>query len=292
MDIYGAEIQVNKLLNYVKSLSDSKPRMYQKSRDRLKELANTCNQVVVVISEILQNEALMNNDTEEFEGSDNTDFNTVLNSMENQISELRQFLSAPKSSATIPEPSSSVTKKKALYSYKQCLLNLSNSSCIVVEAEDCSKMLWSWFSSRFLEGPDNFRYNMKRLPGWIRDIVIVYCYHLESDTLDDFKFRFQNWIDHIGENSNYAVPYEIYQFDKQPDPNLVTLTSAVMWDILLDSGLRSLCADTSSGLYPSEDCVYSLVGSLNSDVMNPYTNYLYDNSILQRCNLTLKEGGK
>lgn len=293
MDIYGAEIQVNKLLNYVKSLSDAKPRMYQKSKDRLKELANTCNQVILVISEILQDEALINNDNEEFGGSDNTDFDSVLTSMENQITELRQFLSSPKSSDPVATDISSTNMKKtALYTYKKCLFSLSNSNFIVTEAESCSKLLWSWFNHRFLEGPTTFRYNMKRLPGWIRDIVILYCYHLELGTIENFELSFQKWIDSINENNNYAVPYEVYQFDTSPSSEVVTLTSVVMWDILLDGGLRTLCSDDSSGLYLSEDCIYSLVGSLNSDVMNPYKNYQYDGSILKKCNFTLKEGDK
>ena len=92
MDIYSAEIQVNKLLNYVKGLSGTDHKLYKKSKNRLKELANTCNEVVSVISELIQDEALVNNDeSDEFGGADTADFNSVLNSMEGQIAELRQF---------------------------------------------------------------------------------------------------------------------------------------------------------------------------------------------------------
>lgn len=289
MDIYTAEIQVNKLLEYVKNLSASEHKMYQKSKDRLKELANTCNQVILVISEILQDEALTNDDQDEFGSSGTTDFNAVLNSMEDQISELRQFLNVPKP-VVLPSGSGSV-KKRALFTYKHCLSALSRANILVEEAEDCSKILWNWFSARFLEGPDTFRYNMKRIPNWIRDIVVLYGYHLETDTIDEFKVSFNSWIANIPiENNNYAVPYEVYKFEKAPDPKVLTLSSVVIWDILLDYGLRDLCIDPASELYPSEDCVYTLVGSLNSQVMNPYQNYMYDHSILSKCNLTLKGG--
>ena len=116
MDIYSAEIQVNKLLDYVKSLSDAKPRMYQKSKDRLKELASTCNQVVSVIAEILQDEALLS-DQDEFGGSNVNDFNAVLNSMEDQITELRQFLSTPRTTSYDTDLNSTSAKKQAIYAY-------------------------------------------------------------------------------------------------------------------------------------------------------------------------------
>lgn len=288
MDIYTAEIQVNKLLNYVKDLSDSKPRMYQKSKDRLKELANTCNQVVLVIAEILQDEALLNDQQDEFGGSGTSDFNSMLNSMEDQILELRQFLNAPKPEV-LKERNNS--KKLAINRYKYCLSSLSSSNILVEEAEDCSKLIWNWFETRFLSYSDTFKYNMKRIPRWIRDIVILYGYHLECGTLAEYEKQFEEWISSITVgNNNYAVPYEVYQFDTEPTAEFATLSSVVIWDILLDYGLRDLCIDSSSELYPSEDCVYNLVGSLDSSVMDPYSNYMYDHSILDKCNLTLKAG--
>lgn len=289
MDIYSAEVQVNKLLNYVKSLSDSKPRMYQKSKDRLRELANNCSQVVLVISEILQDEALVT-DQDEFGSSNTNDFNAVLNSMESQISELRQFLSSPKPSA-MNTTSSTSAKKQAICTYKHCLSSLAHANIIVEEAEGCSRLLWDWFNCRFLEGPSTFKYNMKRIPNWIRDIVVLYGYHLESETINTFVNSFYSWLSTISSGSNnYAVPYEVFTFDTSPPASQMTLTSVVLWDILLDYGLRDICSDSSSELFPSEDCVYSLVGSLNGSVMDPYQNYNYDKSILSVCNLTLKAG--
>lgn len=288
MDIYTAEIQVNKLLNYVKGLSDSKPRMYQKSKDRLKELANTCNEVVLVIAEILQDEALISDQQDEFGGSESSDFNSMLNSMEDQILELRQFLNAPKPDVS---KETSNNKKRAINTYRYCLSSLSSANILVEEAEDCSKLLWNWFETRFLTYSETFKYNMKRIPRWIRDIVIMYGYHLECGTLAEYNRQFKDWIDSIAVgNNNYAVPYEIYQFDTDPTADYATLSSVVIWDILLDYGLRDICIESSSGLYPSEDCVYNLVGSLNSSVMDPYSNYAYDHSILEKCNLTLKAG--
>lgn len=291
MDIYSAEIQVKKLLNYVQGLSDSKSRMYQKSKDRLKELANTCTQVVSVISELLQDEALANNDnntSDEFGGSDTTDYISVLDSMEVSISELRQFIN-PHGGLHVLRPVSTATsndKKQVMYDYKVCLHNLSTSTCCVQEADDCSKLIWDWFSARYLEGPENFRYNTKKIPYWIRDIVIMYGYHVDQNSTGVFKTSFHKWINDISPDNNYVVPYEIYTFEKNPNPKMLTLTSAVLWDILLDSGLRDLC----NKQYFEEDMIYSMIGSLNSEIMNPYTNYQYDSSILQKCKLTVKEG--
>lgn len=323
MDIYGAEVQVNKLLNYVKGLSDSKPRMYQKSKVRLKELANTCNQVVAVISEILQDEALVEeNSSDEFGGSEFSDVNSVLTSMEDQLMELRKFLGSPvkryppevilppasvsesnsedhpfgtsetksDESRTIDAPSG---KKKALYDYSTCLEKLSETEMVVSEAEGCSKLLWDWFNTRFRTNSGNFKYNMKKFPSWLRDIVILYCYHLEQNTLDTFLSGFYTWMSSLPtRNDNYSVPYEVFQFDKNPDSNKMTLSALVMWDILLDYGLRNLCLDFSNKLYPTEDLVYNFVNELNEKVMDPYKNYSYDSSILNICGFHVKEDGE
>ena len=291
MDIYSAEIQVNKLLNYVNGLSDAKPRMYQKSKDRLKELANTCKEVIVVISEILQDEALVTDNSDEFGGSDIRAFNSMLNCMEDQISELRLFLNSPRAESvnlSETDDSSKSAKKTAFSDYKTCLNSLAHSNIQVAEADECSKLLWRWFSARFMDHAAGFRYTMKKVPQWLRNIVVLYCYHLESGDLMSFVTMFYNWISAIDFSSNYAVPYEVYQLDKFCDPNKMTLTAVVMWDILLDYGLRDLCK--TSDLYLTEDAVYTLVGALNSSIMDPYTNYTYDQSILSRCNLTVKAG--
>lgn len=300
MDIYGAEIQVNKLLNFVKDLSDSKPRMYQKSKDRLKDLALTCNEVISVIATILQDESLVDNSNDEFGGSNVDEVNAVLNSMQDQIYELRQFINAPmyvdmdvdyhvvQSNEISKKESSNYLhedRKLALKSYRKCLSELSDSSMQVLEAEDCSQLLWTWFSTRFIVNTSNFKYKMSMLPEWVRDIVIMYGYNHESNSIESFKSRFNSWLESINSDMNYAIPPDVYH----PDSSMMTLTAVVIWDILLDHGLRNLCRDDSD-LYPSEDCVYDMVGAVDGNIMDPYTNYAYDPSILTKCNLTLKVG--
>ena len=72
MDIYTAEIQIKRLLEYFEDIEEKKPLMYQKSKDRYRDLASNCLQVVRVISNILQDETLMNDDVE-FSGSQKKD---------------------------------------------------------------------------------------------------------------------------------------------------------------------------------------------------------------------------
>lgn len=301
MDIYGAEVQVQKLLNYVKSLSNSNKTMYQKSKDRLKDLANNCSQIVSIISEILQEEVLTH-DPPEFEGTGTSDFNDVIRSMEDRIQALSDFVNMPPgyTSSTnkvhaidayheLPN-TTTISRKQALMVYKMCLRNLASNVMDVKEAEDCSNLLWRWFSVRFLEGPKDFRYNMKHIPKWIRDIVIMYGYHVYHGTIESFKNQFYNWMAQIPEGNKYVVPFEIYKMDKNSDASKMTLTAVVLWDVLLDNGMRDLCRDPDSGLYPTEDCVFTYVGEHNSNVMNPYQHYSYDYSLLDTCNLTVKAG--
>ena len=61
MDIYIAKQHIDKLLNYVEDIAENKPNMYQKSKVRLKNIADTCAQVVSVISEILEDDSCEDN---------------------------------------------------------------------------------------------------------------------------------------------------------------------------------------------------------------------------------------
>lgn len=332
MDIYSAEIQVDKLLNYVKGISSSKPRMYQKSKDRLRGLANTCRQVISVIGDILQDEALTDNTQGEFADSTTKDFSKMLNSIESQLGELRSFLDTNKSqvdmfelgsdafdydtsddsmnySSNVDDYSSSknesntvstqirtsslsgasTDRHQAIVDYKKTLLEISYVESGIVEVNECAQLLWKWFSIRFIDNKETFKYNMTHLPEWLRNIVILFAYYHSIGDLDYYLSMFDKWFNSIRPGMNYAVPYEVYHFSKNVNSSNMTLSAVVIWDILLDMGLRNLCREGSS-LHPTEDCVYSLITKYNCMVMDPYQYYEDHPEILETCNLTEKVG--
>lgn len=284
MDIYSAESHVKRLLSYVEGIADEKPRMYEKSKNRLRDLADTCNQVVLVISEILQDEVL-NDDREEFEDT-NSDVVELLDSMEDQLIKLRQFTSSnpAETSSKSNQLNYRMDKKKIISEYRKWLMSASDNYLGCIYADECAEMLWTWFDTRFYKtiSGSSFRYNMKKFPMWIRDFVVVYGKSVHDGSSEDFMNDFRHWISLI-ENTDarnkFAVPYPVYQFGKNVDSGMLTLESVVLWDMLLDKGLMNLCF-LDNDLHLDEYCIYNLVGDKCPEELDKYVDYKHDPSIL------------
>lgn len=282
MDIYSAESHVKKLLEYVQQLADTQPRMYEKSRERLRELASTCKEVVKVISDVLQEEALQADQSEFGRSNDVAD---MLESMQGQLRELQSFVGSP----AIPSSKlSSSAKRRAFRDYQTALCDLSNAEISNTYASDCAKLLWRWFHTRFVNNKSSqFRYNIARFPNWVRDIVIAYGKAVADDAVLQFEAEFSGWIDEIpASNIMFAVPKDIYSINSNPKPEDMSLEAVVIWDMLLDAGLSDLCVDAGSGLYPTSDCVYKMCGDLAPNLLDDYTRYSEDETVLTKCKLS------
>lgn len=274
MDIYSAQSHVNKLLKFVEELADTRPRMYEKSRERLRELASTCDRVIQVISNLLQEEILNNDSDSEFEG-DTEDLNAFLNSyydsMQNQISQLKKFIDVKSEETKV----TSSSKRRAFNEYRKCLTSLKMTNITAVD--DLEDIISRWFTIRFTgDKVENFRYNIKRFPEWLRDIVILYGYYIHQDRRQEFLGEFNRWLNDLentNKNDNFAVPYMVYEFNRDAEPRKLTLDAVIIWDMLLDSGLRSLCNQGVRDLYPEENCVYNVCDKLNPDVLDAYRDY-------------------
>lgn len=294
LDIYSAQANVNKLLSYVEELADTKPRMYNKSRDRLKQVADTCSQVVSVISEILQEEVLKEEETVEFEDK-RPDIANELELMQSAILKIKEFTGLDiddvvhrNESEDCPttSKSSSSSKKKAIKNYRDCLSKLSLANIEYRPAGECAKLLWTWYDVRFLKtsAGSSFRYNMKFFPKWVTAIVMLYGKHLKDGSIKLFEDDFHRWIESLyttEAKDKFAVPYEVYQFCKSTDPLEYTLDGVVLWDILLDAGLRDICVHDE--LYLDEHSAYDMCSSYNSSALDNYSDY-HDGSVFEHLN--------
>ena len=93
MDINSAEKSLKKLLTYATDLANTKPKLYQKSRDRLTDLVATCNEIVTLISSVLQEETMFT-EVNEFPSNAklaNSDIFATLDTMQAQIDQIRSF---------------------------------------------------------------------------------------------------------------------------------------------------------------------------------------------------------
>lgn len=310
MDIYIAKEHMDKLLTYVSDIADNKPRMYQKSKDRLKDIATTCQRVVEIISEILQEEML----DDCFEHSDDSDIKNeeildMVKHMQSELLSLKQFVQYTPETEEGPvdlqlvkndialvkdrdinlSNISTVDRKSAMSEYKTTLRKMSEKYIEFPQVADLCKLLHRWFETRFYTSmkvsSDVFRYNIRRIPSWISDIVAVYGSHVESDTCNDFIHSFYDWCDDLEVNSSrYAVPYEVYQFDVDTKKH-INLTSVVIWDILLDNGLSGLCKPEKAELYLTDELMYNLCMKYSPEQLDDYQNYKVDRSIIEKCKI-------
>ena len=287
MDIYGAETTVKRLLEFVKSLAKRDTRMYKPSRDRLRELASTCEQVVEVISTILQEGALESVDDVEFNSSSDPEIVAALSRMQSQISQLQSFI-VP-GTPVVPAVKSDIscaTRKIVISDYRTTLNDAANIKSCYPAVNEISAALWKWFRTRFIDRQNvatDFRYNIRRLPDWIRDIVILYGHAIETKTADSFLSMLNEWCDalmYAESRDRYAVPYCIYEFDKNPSGQLLTLTSVVLWDMLMDHRLNNISSESrNSDLYLDPYAIYNLCDSIAPEVLDNYRSYRSDESI-------------
>lgn len=310
MDIYIAKEHMDKLLTYVSDIADNKPKMYQKSKNRLKDIAITCQKVVEIISEILQEEML----DDCFEHSDDSDVKNeeiidMVKHMQAELLNLKQFVQYTPCSEDSPvdlqlakndielvknkdvnlSTISTVDRKSAMAEYKTTLHRLSEKYVEFPQVNDLCKLLNRWFETRFYTSmkvsSNIFRYNIRRIPSWICDIVAVYGKHIESDSCNDFIHSFYDWCDDLEVNPcKYAVPYEVYEFDTDTDKK-INLSSVVIWDIMLDMGLSNLCKPEKSELYLTDELMYNLCMKYSPEELDDYQNYKVDPSVVTKCNI-------
>lgn len=304
MDVYTAKIQIGKLLEYVENIADSRPKMYKKSINRWKEIAETCQQVVRVISEIVQEEILEDDIEDHVTSNTAHEIQSMIMYMKNEIDQIKDFVSYPSNTTPdIPKnivsaPNSNSKNKipkedrrEAIAKYKDVLSKLPNKVKDYPSAYECAMLIWRWFDSRFMQSTQihtQFRYNIRRIPNWIIDIVIVYSNHLIEGDSDEFIHSFNDWCDSLLDPSsdcNFAVPYEVFKVDTDSDKSDVSLTSVVLWDILVDLGLSELCIEDSFNLYLSESALYDICANYNESILDDYKNYKVDNNILSKCNI-------
>lgn len=98
MDIYGAQKCMEKLKGYVQDVYECRPGMYKKSKDRFRDIASTCIEVVDLISVIIE-DAPLSQDTHEFcEGPTNDDPNIdeILMDIGHKLDTLQKFMNGGK----------------------------------------------------------------------------------------------------------------------------------------------------------------------------------------------------
>ena len=277
MDIYTAKIAADKLLDFVRTYIASEPTMYQRTKVRYTELAETCSTVSKVITTYMDSPKRRGQAASE------------LSNASSDTSSAVAVLDPPDASQPKPASTPTYNNKQMFANYSAVLYRLSTRSTGYPVADDCTRILWDWFDTRFIKGKSpKFCYNIKMMHKWLQTIVIVFGNHHRDGTLPEFINHMDSWCMSLldsPDSCTHAVPFQIHYASKHLSEVGVSLQSVVLWDILYDHGLKELCDCRPSEFYPSDDCVYSSCTEVSEESLNYYNNYKYDPAVLSRCQI-------
>ena len=174
MNLIGAEKTVQKLLTCVQSVADSDSALYDKSKQRLRRISDTCVQIIEVLSGILQMDTpyFKSQIEHSSEYSDAANLQAQINSLSTEIKKIKEHLRFEPSyesketesySVSVNYKSSAGSIKKftpdecreAVHNYGKILHEISKNDCGISAVNQCANILWRWFNARIFGKYDN-----------------------------------------------------------------------------------------------------------------------------------------
>lgn len=301
MDLNSAIIHANKLLDWSKSISNSDSKMYDKTKQRYKNIAEICNQIAGIISDKLQTE-VMQPKSNESESTSSSDLQMQINFLNEKLDAMSALIvqgdisNHPKVSESVIVKSdkkiNSAERKFIVKKYGETLQEVAKTDCGVSAANQCANIIWKWFDARIFTKYPNapiFNYGIYRIKDIIYAIIITFGYHTEQGTQEKFLQNFDKWIETLSTypNSNkWIAPYEVYKVERQMDKKYANLTAVVIFDILWDNGFATLCdVGEQHNANLNENKLYDKMSETNAVVLDKYDYYLHNESILELLNL-------
>jgi hypothetical protein len=230
LEIYPSEVAARKINKHLDKMAECKPRVYQKTLLRYKNLAYLLLECVTKILRMLQSEVLLS--------STNTEFQELASSFDmEQIDELRDSIAnLGELVEKKPSPDNARIAGETIKQYKNVFSQGASCNFGYVEVNECAQLMQYWISHRFSGFNPNFKYQIKQLPIWASYVVIAYGkYHAIGET-DTFVTEFKNWCDGLDDDiSNcWALPYNVFNMTKIIDASNFTVDAMVIYDILVN----------------------------------------------------------
>lgn len=187
-----------------------------------------------------------------------------IDSLRNQISGSAINREQPEESATSTkvvdgieeesvQPTPSLDRRKAWALYHKAFEALRKSDIRYTTATRLKDLICDWFEIRFTA---NFKYKLSAFSSWVVAIVTSYAYSIQKGTTKQYLASFRNWLNVIQTTPDgYSLPFDIYQFYKDPPTDLAVCAAYILYDILYDAGLKIAHAENPFCL--SEDCLTS-----------------------------------
>lgn len=291
MDIYSAQVSVERLLKYLKEIAEKSPPSYANSKLRYRRLAQSCEEIVHIISSMLKEDHLsFEDDNMEFDSCvDDPKLMQNIENMKYDISELEAFISPE------VDDKKKLTNKQIVHLYAKYIEASAKQDHRCKEVNEICILLWTWFNFRFLLSTSknkNFRYQPSKIADWLKAIVLSYGNSVEDGSGTEFVLELSDWCKSTckleSANSSefrYSIPYKVYMNWK--DCKRVSLTSVVLWDIICTSCLSEL---SSTYHLIDENSMYDTCKQVSPSALDRYKNYINHPEILEE--IQLHSGGK
>lgn len=193
--------------------------------------------------------------------------------------------------AEVPQ-SKKHSKEQVIACYDHLLEKMSEIPSSYIEVDRFKLLLARWFHARFvLTADSDFKCNTKLIGRWILLLAIGYGNALETGQGAEWLKPIDEFVDSLEggfSTSRYILPFEIYKSIKDLTGEAVSLTGAVIWDMLYDLGLNSLDSTCSASYLPGT-AAKELYDQRSDDAPYYYHNYKQSSRVLDRVKLTPKQ---
>lgn len=253
LSIYSLENAAKKIADNLDLMLEQRPKMYEKTKVRYNNIALSLISSVEKIAKIAQLDMLSTQSSDEFSELSPIGFDEnidlALKQAQQEVETARAFSSNTSNKISIDLNAID----KIFYEVSQIEFGWS-------EVNQCARLLYSWYHSRFIEHPAQ-TCNYSYLGGWVTKFILQFGNHCAKHSADGFETSLYEWCKRLDISSViYAQPFFIYNILNSSEPAEFTLEAVLVNDLLYSKGLYQL-----SELYSMFDSqeVYRIVKNKN-----------------------------
>lgn len=265
MDIYTAQSAADRLLKFVQDASQAPNKKYGKSADRFKRLEDTCREIL---------DGLERYRSDKFGCSTIRELDPPNAPDEHQLAD-----SCPKH-----------TRAQVVANYHVIIQRMARTRSGYHEVDAFLAVLQKWYEARFITqgSAPEFKCNTKYMGKWILCLAVGYGNAIERGAAKEYLSSISTFSENLAQDfatSKYVLPYDIYQATRELSGESVSLTGAVVWDVLYDLGLYALNPGQSVSYLP-RDAAKQLYDQRSDDSPYYYNYYKDSDKVRKRVKLT------
>lgn len=253
MRIGNAVKYADKILDFVKELSESDSSFYDKTRDKLLAISELCGEVQAVIKTTLETTPPRNCAVKKSENTDekitvlDNRVDTVEEKVDDVCAKIAKNISFKPAVETKPKDSDiihNVNKsnsnkihitpkdaKKVLHIYAKTLEKAASEDHNNAVINRCCSIIWNWFESHILIGgrKKTYSYDVRNLKDYIAGFVISFGHHIRLGNFDSYADKLETWLN---EDKKFLLPYEVNIICNKKEFKYANVESLFLWNEL------------------------------------------------------------